>query len=78
MLSLLYQHKDKVEMEIWVTNKVNDNVVSLTKFFNPTRPDLPKLLTNEELAPPMYYIDNNNRVFIRCDEYLEDDDKMNI
>lgn len=70
-LSLLYQHEDKVEMEVWVTNKVNDFVISWTKLFNVTRPNLPKLHDHEDLAYPVYFIGNNNRIVLCCEELIE-------
>ncbi|KAL1197444.1 F-box/WD-40 repeat-containing protein 1 [Cardamine amara subsp. amara] len=77
-LSLLYQHEDKVDMEVWITKKVNANVVSWTKLFIFTRPDHSKFLTHEELAHPVYFIDNNNRIVICCDELVEDGHQVSV
>ncbi|CAA7013425.1 unnamed protein product [Microthlaspi erraticum] len=77
-LSLLHQHRDKVstreiKIEVWVTNKVTDSVVSWTKYF--THSHLPILLDdNFSLRHPSYFIHKTNGIMLWCDRVLQDED----
>ncbi|CAA7053364.1 unnamed protein product [Microthlaspi erraticum] len=64
-LSLLHYQRD-VTIEVWVTNKVTDAVVSWSKYLNVTRPDLPILYT-EYYNFPTYFIDHKtNSIMVWC------------
>ncbi|XP_010430568.1 PREDICTED: putative F-box only protein 15 [Camelina sativa] len=73
------QHGDEevsTEIEVWVTNKLSDGVVSFTKYFNVTIPQLPLLQYHTDMACPGYSIGNHNIIMVWCEGYAkEDDDK---
>ncbi|EOA22870.1 hypothetical protein CARUB_v10003601mg [Capsella rubella] len=78
-LSLLLQHVQPddfevpTDIEVWVTNKLSDGVVSFTKYFNVTSPHLPLLLSHTDMARPGYAIGNHKNIMAWCDIYLEED-----
>ncbi|XP_010467948.1 PREDICTED: putative F-box only protein 15 [Camelina sativa] len=78
-LSLLLQHDEEevsTEIEVWVTNKLSDGVVSFTKYFNVTSPQLPLLQYHTDMALPGYSIGNHKIIMAWCEGYVkEDDDK---
>ncbi|KAJ4875695.1 F-box and associated interaction domains-containing protein [Raphanus sativus] len=68
-LSLLYQHR-RVKIEVWITNKVTDEVVCWSKYLNVTGPDLPKLHYPEFYNFPTYFIDQKTSTIIAwCGEF---------
>ncbi|KAL1197446.1 F-box/WD-40 repeat-containing protein 1 [Cardamine amara subsp. amara] len=76
-LSLLHQCKETAKIEIWVTNKVkNGEIISWSKFFNVTRPDLPILCADGTIASPVHFIDKKNRIVVCCEEVLEDENNV--
>ncbi|XP_010421105.1 PREDICTED: putative F-box protein At3g22650 [Camelina sativa] len=72
-LSLLHQHGETLKIEVWVTNKLNDEVVSWTKYLDVSSPDLPTLHTDQDLAHPSYFIDKNDNIIVWCEEETEDE-----
>ncbi|KAL1197565.1 putative F-box protein [Cardamine amara subsp. amara] len=72
-LSLLYQHEEATKIEVWITNKLSDEVVSWTKYLNVTSPELPTLHTDEDLAHPSYFIGKNDNIMVWCEEEIEDE-----
>ncbi|KAG7659923.1 F-box-like domain superfamily [Arabidopsis suecica] len=73
-LSLFRQQRledKKYEMEVWVTNKVTDEVVSWTKYFNVTHhPDLPILnpYLFTYMRVPTFFIHETNSIMLWCDK----------
>ncbi|KFK29066.1 hypothetical protein AALP_AA7G084200 [Arabis alpina] len=63
------------EMEVWVTNKVTDEVVSWSKYFNVTHPDLPILdpCFFRYLQVPTFFIHKTNSIMLWCDEIVGED-----
>lgn len=78
-LSLLHQgrfrgfKKQAADIEIRVTNNVKDRVVSWTKLFAVSRPDLPELCIFSCCPFPVHFIDKNNRINVICSERLLSD-----
>ncbi|CAA7053367.1 unnamed protein product [Microthlaspi erraticum] len=74
-LSLLH-YQSGVKIEVWVTNKVTDVVVSWSKYFNVTRPDLPRFVSSP-CEFPTYFIDHKtNSIMVwyghlLLDEYIK-------
>ncbi|KAL1213092.1 putative F-box protein [Cardamine amara subsp. amara] len=59
-------------MEVWVTNKVTDEVISWSKYFNVTRPDLP-ILDPCFFTPmhiPTFFIHKTNSIVLWCDKVV--------
>ncbi|KAL1202632.1 putative F-box protein [Cardamine amara subsp. amara] len=79
-LSLLHQHPTReIKIEVWVTNKVTDALVSWTKYFNVTRPDLPRFrspLTSH--GNPTYFIHKTNGIMLWCDKILQEEDEEHV
>ncbi|CAA7013399.1 unnamed protein product [Microthlaspi erraticum] len=76
-LSLLHQPKREIKIEVWVTNKVTDGVVSWTKYFNVTHPHLPVILHREcSFGNPSYFIHKTNGIMLWCDKVLQKGDKL--
>lgn len=73
-LSLFHQlFGDKTrEIEVWVTNKVTDGVVTLSKYFNVARPDLPILnpLFSRYMCVPTFFIHKTNSIMLWCDKIV--------
>ncbi|CDY65448.1 BnaA03g58080D [Brassica napus] len=68
-LSLLHQHK-RVNIELWTTNKVTDEVVCWSKYLNVTGPDLPILHYAPYYNFPTYFIDHKTSTIIAwCGEF---------
>ncbi|CAH2064738.1 unnamed protein product [Thlaspi arvense] len=70
-LSLLNQlHRHDGGIEVWVTNKVTDEVVSWSKYFNVTRPGLPELeFRYHHRTLLTYFIHNKtNNIMLCCEE----------
>ncbi|XP_010432488.1 PREDICTED: putative F-box only protein 15 [Camelina sativa] len=62
------------EIEVWVTNKLTDGVVSFTKYFNVTSPQLPLLQFHTDTARPGYSIGNHKNIMAWCEEKVKEDD----
>ncbi|KAG7590486.1 F-box associated interaction domain [Arabidopsis suecica] len=76
-LSLLYQEAgdETREIQVWVTNKVTDEVVSWSKYFNVTSPDLPLFhphLYNHGKVPT-FFIHKTNCIMLWCDTVVQED-----
>ncbi|CAH2064736.1 unnamed protein product [Thlaspi arvense] len=68
-LSLLHQLRKHGGIEVWVTNKVTDEVVSWSKCFNVTRPGLPVLESKFQRTLLTYFIHNKtNNIMLWCEE----------
>ncbi|ESQ47593.1 hypothetical protein EUTSA_v10022403mg [Eutrema salsugineum] len=72
-LSLLHQRGETTKIEVWITNKLNDEVVSWTKYLNVVNPDLPALHTDQDLAHPSYFIDKNGSIMVWCEKVMKDE-----
>ncbi|KAG7582986.1 F-box-like domain superfamily [Arabidopsis suecica] len=72
-LSLLHQSGETMKIEVWITNKLNDEVVSWTKYLDVTSLDLPMLHTDQDLAHPSYFIDKNDSIMVWCEKETEDE-----
>ncbi|XP_010467939.1 PREDICTED: putative F-box only protein 15 [Camelina sativa] len=65
-LSLLLQHGEgsSMDIEVFVTNKLSDRVVSFSRYFNVTRPHLPALQYYFKKSLPGHYIGKHNSIMI--------------
>ncbi|XP_010427193.1 PREDICTED: putative F-box protein At1g77650 isoform X2 [Camelina sativa] len=65
------------EMEVWVTNKVTDGVVSWSKYFNVARPDLPILypffFEYRPMNVPSFFINKTDSIVLWCDKVVGED-----
>ncbi|VVA98878.1 unnamed protein product [Arabis nemorensis] len=78
-LSLLHYIEETSNMEVWVTNKVKNGVItSWTKFFNVTSPDLPVLREVNNMSSPVHFIDKNNMIAVCCEEVLADQKNVSV
>ncbi|EFH52431.1 hypothetical protein ARALYDRAFT_323833 [Arabidopsis lyrata subsp. lyrata] len=70
-LSLFHQlfGDETREIEVWVTNKVTDGVVTLSKYFNVARPDLP-ILNPHFMRVPTFFIHKTNSIMLWCDKVV--------
>ncbi|CAE6076043.1 unnamed protein product [Arabidopsis arenosa] len=69
----LFGDKDETrEIEVWVTNKVTDGVVTLSKYFNVARPDLPILNPRfcRLMCVPTFFIHKTNSIMLWCDKIV--------
>ncbi|CAA0393712.1 unnamed protein product [Arabidopsis thaliana] len=81
-LSLLLQDTDfggeeevSTDIAVWLTNKLSDEVVSFTKYFNVTSPHLPLLQCHGDMARPGYFIGDHKNILAWCEGEVEEDDK---
>ncbi|EOA19642.1 hypothetical protein CARUB_v10003012mg [Capsella rubella] len=76
-LSLLLQHGQvgSMHIEVLVTNKLSDEVVSFTKYFNVTSPYLPALQFQCNMAPPGYFVGKHSDIMAWCEGDVEEDDE---
>ncbi|KAG7626222.1 putative F-box protein [Arabidopsis thaliana] len=72
-LSLLHQSGETMKIEVWITNKLSDEVVSWTKYIDVTSPDLPTLHTDQHLTHPSYFIDKNDNIMVWCEQETEEE-----
>lgn len=82
-LSLLHEHKvedstREIKMEVWVTNKVTDGVVSWSKYFEVTHSHLPISLHHDNcyLRNPSYFIHKTNGIMLWGDSVYQDGDTI--
>ncbi|CAH2061122.1 unnamed protein product [Thlaspi arvense] len=68
MLSLLHHHKN-VKIEVWVTSKLADGVVSWSKYFNVTYDPFVLHSTSRRRIGPTCFIHKTNKIMLLCPEY---------
>ncbi|XP_010418583.1 PREDICTED: putative F-box only protein 15 [Camelina sativa] len=73
-LSLLIQDGGEArDIKVWMTNKLSDEVVSLTNYFNVTsRPGLPRLQLNPYSTRPGYSIGKHRNIMAWSEGYVQE------
>ncbi|AAG51357.1 hypothetical protein; 68748-67639 [Arabidopsis thaliana] len=77
-LSLLLQGEESQGIEVWMTNKLSDKVVSFSQYFNVTTPDLPALHLQSCMACPGYSIGKRRNIRVWCEGSVDVDDKSYV
>ncbi|CAD5322449.1 unnamed protein product [Arabidopsis thaliana] len=77
-LSLLLQGEESQGIEVWMTNKLSDKVVSFSQYFNVTTPDLPALHLQYCMACPGYSIGKRRNIRVWCEGSVDVDDKSYV
>ncbi|XP_019096348.1 PREDICTED: putative F-box only protein 15 [Camelina sativa] len=75
-LSLLQQSNDveASEIEVWVTNELSDGVVSFSRYFSVTSPDLPALHFHDRMDSPGYSVGKHRDIMAWCERAEKKDD----
>ncbi|KAF2610555.1 hypothetical protein F2Q70_00010363 [Brassica cretica] len=74
-LSLLSEHKDETMIQVWVTNKVTDEIVTRSKYFNVFSPCLSILSTSNF---PTYFIHKTNRIMLWYEKEDHQDENIYV
>lgn len=68
-LACLRQCNDTVEVEVWVTNSLDEEVVSWSRYMKVIDPSLPVLCISFETDKPVRFInERNGRLMVWCEE----------